>query len=82
MTEETLRELWKERDAWLLKARAIGEAEIRIRNERIELLAAMDEIADELKKRENEMFKERHECHRKSEQVSRVIEMYDKRLQN
>lgn len=81
MTEETLEELWKERDALLLKARAIGEAEIRVRNERANLLAAMDEIADELRKREDEMFKARHECYRKSEQIFRVIEMYDTRLQ-
>jgi len=81
MTEETLSELWKERDAWILKAQAIGEAEIRIRNERSNLLAAMDEIADELRKREDEMFKARHECYRKSERISRVIEMYDTRLQ-
>lgn len=82
MTEETLEELWKERDALLLKARAIGEAEIRVRNERANLLAAMDEISDELGKREDEMFKARHECYRQSEKIFHVIEMYDTRLQH
>lgn len=81
MTDETLSELWRERDGWILRARELGETEIRLRNERLALLSAMDEIIDALKERENEAFKERHECYRRGERIYHVIEMYDERLQ-
>ena len=82
MTEETIRELWRERDGWILRARELGETERRLRNERLALLCAMNESISALKEREDEAFEERHECYRRGERIYRVIEMYDERLQH
>lgn len=81
MTEETIRELWEEHDECIIRARELGESEIRIRKEWKELREQMNESLDELRAREREAFNVRSEYTRRACLISRILEEYDERIQ-
>lgn len=73
MTEETIQELRREHDAYILRAREFGEVEIRFRMERTELRRQMEEIIDELRERERDASNARSECNRRADLIARVL---------
>lgn len=81
MTNETIQELWMEHDKCIIRARELGETEIRFRREWIELRDQMEESLDELRKRERDAYNARSEYTRRAGLISRVLEDYDERIQ-
>ena len=81
MTEETIRELWREHDACILRARELGEVELRLRREWMELRNQMEESLDAIRERERAASNARSECTRIAGLISRVLEEYDERIQ-
>lgn len=81
MNEETIRELWLEHDRCVIRARELGEAEIRIRKEWRELRVQMEESLDALRDRERAAADARNECTRIAGLIGNVLERYDERLQ-
>lgn len=77
MTEETIQELRREHDACILRARELGEVEIRIRMERMAFRRQMEEIIDELREREHDASNARSEYTRRAGLITRVIEDYE-----
>ena len=81
MTEETIRELWKEHDKCIIRARELGETELRFRREWIELHTRMSENLDALREKERDASDARSEYTRRAGLISRVLEEYDERIQ-
>lgn len=81
MTEETIRELWKEHDACVLRARDLEDAEFRIRKELLALRKQLVEIDEALRERERAASEERSECARRAGMLNLVLRTYDERLQ-
>lgn len=81
MTEETIQELWREHDECIIRARELGETELRFRREWIEFHTQMNDNLAALRKREREAYNARSEYTRRAELISRVLEDYDERIQ-
>lgn len=81
MTDETIQELWMERDKCIIRARELGETELRFRREWRELRNQMEESLDELRAREREASNARSEYTRRAGLIDRILEEYDERIQ-
>lgn len=81
MTDETIRELWREHDACVIRARELGDVEVRLRRERFAIRAEMEEIIDEIYEREREAEKLSNEYTRRAGMLGNILRVYDERLQ-
>lgn len=77
MTEETIQELRREHDYCIIRARELGEVEVRIRLERISIHNQMEKIIDELRKRERDASDARSEYTRRAGLITRVLVDYE-----
>lgn len=82
MTEEMIRELWREHDRCVLRARELFESELQIRRERMELRDQMDEALDALCEKEHAAYNARNECTRRAGLIGSILRVYDERLQS
>lgn len=82
MTDETIRELWSEHDACVIRARELGDVEIRLRRERFAIREQMEEIIDEIYEREREAESLSREYTRKAGMLGSILHVYDERLQS
>ena len=82
MTDETIRELIREHDACIIRARELDDVEIRLRNERFAIREQMEEIIDEIYERECEAERLRVEYTRRAGMLGNILRVYDERLQS
>ncbi len=82
MTEETIRELWREHDRCVLRARELGESEIQIRKEWRELRDQMEEALDALREKERAAYNAREEYSRRAGRIGSLLSMYDERFRD
>lgn len=81
MTDETIRELSSEHDACIIRARELGDVEIRLRNQRFAIHEQMEEMIDEIYEREREAERLRSEYTRRAGMLGNILSVYDDRLQ-
>lgn len=82
MTDETIRELCSEHDACIIRARELGDVEVRLRRERFAIRDQMEEIIDEIYERECEASRLRSEYTRRAGMLGNILSVYDERLQS
>jgi hypothetical protein len=82
MTDETIRELCSEHDACIIRARELGDVEIRLRRERFAIREQMEEIIDKIYEREREAEKLRNEYTRRAGMIGNILSAYDERSQS
>ena len=82
MTEETIRELWREHDACIIRARELGSVEIRLRHERFAIRDEMEKLIDAIYDRECAAEKLRNEYERKAMMIGNILNAYDERLKS
>ena len=81
MTDETIRELSREHDACIIRARELGDVEIRLRNERFAIREQMEEMIDEIYEREREAERLRSEYTRRAGMLGNILRVYDEHSQ-
>lgn len=82
MTEETIRELWREHDRCVLRARELGESEIQIRKEWRELRDQMEEALDALREKEHAAYNARRAYSRRAQTIGSLLSMCDERFRD